>query len=444
MASYRTRIEARLGSHLSAEEIFAISRAREVTLSRILMLYVVTGLFFMLLPGTFLGVWNLLSISSQRAAASVSAAWIQAHGHAQIFGWVGSFILGIGFYSIPKLRRLEPFAIWTALACWTMWTAGVSLRWLANVYLWHWRALLPVSAALEVIAFVFFFQAVSRHRAPVVAGARAKFEPWVLMIIGASVGLMATLLANLGLTIYLALYGKDAAFPHAFDQRFLVLSTWAFMVPFVWGFSAKWMPIFLALKAPRPRLLMAVLALNSGGVLVGLAGMFRLCSLLLLVAAILSVVALRLFEPAQGSPKTKGVHVTFPHFVRLAYAWLAVAGALAVWASRSDSAGVWGAARHALTVGFVSTVVFSVGQRILPAFCGMRLLFSRVLMVVCLALLTLGCFLRVASEILAYQGYASWAWEWLPVSAVMELAAVSVFAFNLLLSFAQRPPSVAA
>ena len=33
--------------------------AREQSLSRLLMSYIVTGLIFMLLPGTFLGVWNL-------------------------------------------------------------------------------------------------------------------------------------------------------------------------------------------------------------------------------------------------------------------------------------------------------------------------------------------------------------------------------------------------
>ena len=31
------------------------------------MLYISTGLVFMLLPGTFLGVWNLVAISSHRA-----------------------------------------------------------------------------------------------------------------------------------------------------------------------------------------------------------------------------------------------------------------------------------------------------------------------------------------------------------------------------------------
>src|SRR6266700_6260146 len=126
--------------------IFEIAAAREVRLSRMLVFYAATGLLFMLLPGTFLGVWNLLTISSHRAAGTASAGWIQAHGHAQIFGWIGTFILGIGYYSIPKLPRLKPFALWAPWTSWAMWTSGVSLRWLTGVYEWHWRTLLPLSA----------------------------------------------------------------------------------------------------------------------------------------------------------------------------------------------------------------------------------------------------------------------------------------------------------
>jgi hypothetical protein len=79
-------------SPLSPAEIMDIARARESSLSRLLMAYVSSGLVFMLLPGTFLGVWNLLRISGSESAASVSPAWLQAHGHAQVFGWIGSFI----------------------------------------------------------------------------------------------------------------------------------------------------------------------------------------------------------------------------------------------------------------------------------------------------------------------------------------------------------------
>ena len=43
----------------------------------------------------------------------------------------------------------------------------------------------------------------------------------------------------------------------------------------------------------------------------------------------------------------------------------------------------------------------------------------------------IGCTLRVSSEVLAYQHYAGWAWSVLPVSAVVEMAAFTLFAVNL-------------
>src|SRR5207253_947994 len=130
--------------------------AREQSLSRLLMTFIVTGLIFVLLPGTFLGVWNLIKISSRQAVNSVSPAWIQAHGHAQLFGWVGTFILGIGFYSIPKLRKLKPFALWSAWLTWALWLSGVTVRWSSNIYPWHWRIALPLSGTLVLAAFLIF------------------------------------------------------------------------------------------------------------------------------------------------------------------------------------------------------------------------------------------------------------------------------------------------
>jgi hypothetical protein len=434
-----TRIESQAGRSLTAGEISEITRAREKRLSRLLILYIATGLAFMLLPGTFLGVWNLLAISSHRAASSVSAGWVQAHGHAQIFGWIGTFILGIGFYSIPKLRRANPFALWAAWTCWALWTTGITLRWLTGVYQWHWRALLPVSAALELIAFLIFFSSVSGHR-PQESG-KESLEKWVWVVIAASVGLLATLLVNLGACIYLSALAISPDLPAAFDQRFLVLETWGFLVPFVWGFSAKWLPVFLGLRPIRERWLLMALAVNSLGVLIALTDSIPFAAIVLCGGILISIRALRLLEPTQQPAKTKGVHSSFSFFIRLAYLWAMVAALLGIWASFvSDSHGIWGASRHALTVGFLATMVFSTGQRILPAFSGMRLLFSTKLMFLSLLLLTIGCFLRVSSEIIAYQGFGTWAWSSLPVSAVTEMTAVTIFAANLVFTFNSRPP----
>jgi uncharacterized protein involved in response to NO len=291
-------------------EVFALTRDREEALSRLLIAFVSTGLFFMLFPGTFLGVWNLLQISGRESIASVSPAWLQAHGHAQVFGWVGSFILGIGFYSIPKLRDGAQTSFVAAWICWTMWTVGAATRWAANVYLWHWRTLLPFSAVLELAAFLIFFKAVSGHRKE--GSSEKRFAPWIWVVISASVGLLSVLVSNLAGCIYVSARGTTPAFPHVFDQRFLVLMAWGFLVPFVWGFSAKWMSVFLGLPPIRTNWLLSAVAVNILGIVFGLCGYLSTGSLFFVAGASLAVAALRMFEPAVNQPKTRGIHSSFP------------------------------------------------------------------------------------------------------------------------------------
>src|SRR5215475_7791457 len=132
----------------TADEPAILLQAREASAQLLMRVYAITGLFFMLLPGTFLGVWNLISISGGRGSA-ISASWIQAHGHAQIFGWIGTFILGIGFYSIPKMTGVSMQPVTRGWAAWLLWTSGVLLRWLCGFYDLEWRILLPLSAVLE-------------------------------------------------------------------------------------------------------------------------------------------------------------------------------------------------------------------------------------------------------------------------------------------------------
>lgn len=417
-------------------------RQREIALSRMVMLYIGTGLLFMLLPGTFLGVWNLISISGKHAANSISPAWMQAHGQAQVFGWVGTFILGIGFYSIPKMRRAQAFAMWEAWICWAMWTFGVLSRWVATVYDWHWRVALPVSAAFQLLAFALFFKTVASHRPAAKGEERPKLDRWILVVIAGTIGLLATLTANLIGSVEAALHSSSPAFAAAFNQRFLVLMTWGFMVPFVWGFSARWLSTFVGLSTMCDRGLMLMVAVNTAGVLAAMFSFTRAAVVLFLVACVMSLVAIRVIFRSRQPAKILGVHVSFPYFVRLAYAWLIVSAALGIWAAFARyPEGIWGASRHALTVGFVATMIFAIGSRILPAFSGMRVLYSPNLMGLSLAALTVGCFLRVTSEILAYQEIAQFAWKWLTISAVLELTAVTLFAGNLAATFLSKPPS---
>jgi uncharacterized protein involved in response to NO len=252
---------------------------------------------------------------------------------------------------------------------------------------------------------------------------------------------LSRLAMNLAVSISVARYGAHPEVPHWLDQRYLFLAAWGFPVLAVWGFNARWLPVFLGLSKPVDTGLLAALGVGGCGIGVALLGNFTLATVLLLCASILATFALRIFERPQKPPKTQGVTRAFPWFVSGAYAWLLVAAACGVFAAGFDTGGgIWGASRHALTVGFLGTMVFAIGQRVLPAFCGMRLLYSKKLMLASLAILNLGCFIRVAAEIPAYEFNVQAAWIVLPYSAIAELAAVSLFAVNLGVTLVLPPP----
>jgi hypothetical protein len=415
----------------------------EAALQRAMTAWIVAGLFFMLLPGTFLGAWNLIAISAEHAATRIDPAWIQAHGHAQIFGWVGSFVLGIGFYSLSKMGGAGRFAISRAWTSWSCWVAGVLLRWTTNLWQWEWRWMLPASALLELAGFAIFFVTVRRHRGESVPPTRGASLAWIRVVMAGTAGFLLSLLANLALAVHAAATSSGVAIPHVWDQRLLALYTWAFPVVTIWGFSARWLPVFLGIRTPDDRLLLSAVAVNACAVVAALGGWWNSAAALSLVAGVMACVALNLFRRTVRPPKVSGVHSSFPVFVRIAYGWLLVSAILSVAAAVWDtSGGLWGASRHTLTVGFISTMIFAIGQRVLPAFSGMRVLFSPALMFLALALLNIGCFIRAGSEIGAYEGYAPALWTLLPVSAVIEMAAVTIFAVNLLVTFRQTPPHV--
>lgn len=399
--------------------------------------FLASGLLFMLLPGTFLGVWNLIGISRRQALNALSPAWLQAHGQAQVFGWVGSFILGIGFYSLTKMQSTRTFPAGKGWTSWGLWTCGVALRWIGGVTGWHWRWILPASGLLELGGFLLFFLAVRRHRP---ASWESGKPLWMVLVILSTLVFLLTLLINAIALFRLAFTGSTPALPPLLDLQLVMMAIWGVLVPTIWGFNARWLPIFAGFGQPRPRWLFAAYALSLAGLALVFLNQWGVSALVFVASALLAVQGLRVWHPAVHLAKVHNIHPSFPHFLRVAYVWLVVASLLGCLAALEDrSGGLWGASRHALTVGFVAVMVFTIGQRVLPAFCGMRLLWSKELMLWSLALLNLGCLLRVSMEPLAYELDWQIAWKLLPVSAVIELSAVTFFAVNLVGTLMQRP-----
>ena len=414
-----------------------LSQPYDNGLSAMLITYIATGLVFMLLPGTFVGAMNLLKISAAHASSPADAAWIQAHGHAQIFGWLGTFIFGVGFYTIPRLR-LTSYSSRAAWATYALWVSGVSLRWAVGSWSWNWRTLLPLAALLELSASVIFFASMFLTKP------RTTDTAWratIRMIGAAALGLVATLTVHAVECFRVAAHGNGPVFPFDFNQRYLVLITWASIVPFIWGFATRWIPPLFGLRATSRSIVVSAFVLLFAACVIAMTGSLPLASAILLVASLLYVAGMRLAEPAAKEAKLKGIHPTTHHFLRLAHVWLVIAALLGVIATQMPLPnGYAGAGRHALTVGFFSLMVFCIGPRVLPAFFGVVRLYSARVMFASLVLLNIGCTIRVTSQILAYQHISELAWKWLPLSAMLEMVAMTLFAANMLLTLRTGSP----
>lgn len=418
--------------------------APERNAGRALAAFILAGLCFLALPGTLLGVWNLIAIAEHHASNAASAAWIQAHGQAQLFGWVGTFILGISLYVLPKFRGQPLKRFQEVWAIWVLWTLGVALRWWAGVTTRNWRPALVASGVLELMAYaltmhILVFVPVAR-----VGDGGAKKKPsdlgsWLGIFGFGALGF--ALLINLGISISLAASASLPEYPPVADRIFLLIALWGFTVPAAWGYSTRFVTIFLGLDPPVHRAARWLCAGIVGIVLCAVIQRFLIADLLAVILTVTAIWALRVFHPSARRPKLVGVYAYYTAFVRVAYAWLLVGGFLGLVADLLPSAtGFGGASRHAVTVGFLATLIFAIGPRILPSFLNGRELYSSALMAISLWVLNLGCFLRVSSEAIAYSAGGA-AWAILPVSALLELTAVVVFVVNMSMTLSQPMPA---
>ena len=411
--------------------------APERRAARMLAVFILTGLCFVALPGTLLGVWNLLSIAGHHATGAASVAWIQAHGQAQLFGWVGTFILGISLYALPKFRGRPLKRFGTGWAVWGLWTAGVAWRWWAGVSAQAWRPALVVSGALELVALALVLQVVAFKAGSTRAGGQPQRVPLRPSDLGSWLGicgfasLTVALVINLGISIYVVATAPWPVYPATSDRIFLLIALWGFAVPMAWGYSTRFVTVFLGLEPPVHRAAGILCAGISAIVVCALARQFPLADLLALASTAVAIWALRIFRPAPRPAKLRGAYGDYPTFVRLAYVWLVIGTLLGVAADLVPTqTGLGGASRHAVTVGFLATLIFAIGPRILPSFLNGRELYSSALMAASLWILNLGSALRVSSEAIAYSAGGA-AWRILPISALLEMTAVVIFVVNL-------------
>jgi uncharacterized protein involved in response to NO len=347
------------------------------------------------------------------------ASFVQTHGHVQLVGWVGLFIMGISLHFIPRLAGVpmaQPRWLWRIL--WLM-AVGLGLRSIGQAvlpYLVEHPGFVPVvwlvaaSGALEwggVVGYVLLLLGTIRHttgtgQRPALRSVRPYF------------GMMATgwcLYASLNLVmlVHMALSQTTVAHP-AWNQFAIDSFLGLVLLPVAFAFSVRMFPLYLRLAPADWPVHGTAYVYLAALVVQGLPtvpALFQVAPQLMTVAANLGTllrgsvvlwfvwqldVLTRRREPwtvhrqlhpgPQRRPTRPGLpdYGEFGPFERLVYAayvWLSLAafgemvtgGAALLGRSALLSSS---AIRHMYFLGFITLLILGMAVRMLPGFLHQR------------------------------------------------------------------------
>jgi len=113
--------------------------------------------------------------------------------------------------------------------------------------------LFPISAGFELIVVLLFLVAASHHKLPeTIEGKNVKtpMELWMISVLLGTAGLVAAVIFNFVECLKLAIHGVQLSFPHALDQKYLVLLGWDFSFQWCGVFPRAGCLLFWPLQSP--------------------------------------------------------------------------------------------------------------------------------------------------------------------------------------------------
>ncbi|HEU5226863.1 MAG TPA: hypothetical protein VFU49_03550 [Ktedonobacteraceae bacterium] len=362
------------------------------------------------------GGFVLATVLTLTRAFSIPAdSWwtplVQAHGHLQLFGWAGLFVLGVALHFLPRLRgaalampRLVPWMLGALVTGLLLRACSQPL--LATTGAEIWRLLLVISGVLECIALVtaVLLLALTAMHGPALANRQA-FQgilPFIIMAFG-SLGLSSII------NLINVIQATSTGFvPATGDDLNVTLGLLGFLVPMALAMSARSLPMYSGLEA-FPQKVMWPLAITYfvGLVLICIGavlptpwsalvtGSGMTCIgviVVLFVGVFLRLMRSRGRLPrkvAELAPNPQTVarsykakvtkeHKDYGPFVLLvasAYLWAVLGGVLLVAYGLallfgSEPIIPLDAIRHSFAIGFIALLICGLAPRMIPGFSG--------------------------------------------------------------------------
>ncbi len=410
--------------------------------------FIRTALLVFLCYGALTGIAAFLFLTAPWAALPAVIQWpalVQSHAHAQMFGFVLMFILGISYHVMPRFMGGPLRNIGAAWASYGLLLGGLILRSLYQPFAQN-----PVAAVTTFLGSLFEVAAVGaflsvirstlrehRRRLP----ERRSGQPFVhiryLMAGGAWLLVSGTLAA---ISAGVMLVQEVNVQPAGLNEVWMNISIFGFAGMFIFGVGQRTMPHFLALDDLNPAAGRAAFAAFTAGLALQIASLgLPYSKELLATSAILELIGFSLFLIAVPLLGRLPVHRPaappfFASFVRAAFAfgWLGTAGY--ALAAVSDALGVavprtlTDAYRHAWTIGWITMLIVGVGYRLVPIFFGRSLSMPRAVWAI-FTLMIGGVCIRIGADILSTRYQSAYAWT--NLSGILILIAMAIFALEI-------------
>lgn len=417
------------------------------------------GIVVVMTAGAVWGAILLLRIGFTGSFTALSIHEINAHGHAQIFGWVGLFVMGFAYQAFPRMKHTDLWRPDLANMTFYLMVFGVFARALGEP-LFHWPMFreLAVSANLAEIAAIGLFITII---VKTLVGSGKKLELHDGFVLASIAFFFVQAVYDLGLLYATTSLGLGA------DRLVYIVSVYqaplrdlqihGFALLMILGVGLRMFPALFGLPAPKPRvvriglvlLIVSVVAESISFILMRRYGGPVYTGALyasMLVLAITSI-ALTWRWGLLAKPKESERSVKF---VRAAVIWLHVSmlmlvlapiymyvvlpsfGSLSSSGSRAVEIGFshayGGAVRHAITVGFISLMILGMAGKIVPTLNGVDIRHLRALWLPFI-LVNVGCFMRVFFQI--GTDFAGWAYPIAGISGLLEVTGIGIWGVHL-------------
>lgn len=419
--------------------------------------YFVGGILVALTAGASWGAWLLWTIALGGSFQGISISSINAHGEAQIFGWVGLFIMGFACQAFPRLWHTSLAAPRLSAWAFALMIAGLIVRTIGIAAAEAWATAPAVALAgggLELAAVLIF----AGQILATFLRSGARLEPYVGFVVAALAWFVASSVASVWHTWNTmtarsvdAMIGYVATYQSPLRDLqihglalFMILGVSLRMLPALYG-----VPRVADRRAWRALALLVVAVLGEVGLFLAArwTGRRVLMACLPLPWAMLAIGCAMIvlpWRPWRPFPERDRC----ARFVRAAYAWLAVSMAMLLVSPAYQYAyrhlggprglpfshAYPGAIRHAITVGFISMMIMGFAAKVVPTLNGVdpRGLSS---LRGPFLLVNVGCSLRVGLQTLT--DWSAGLYPLLGISGTLEVAGLAWWGLGLVLIIAR-------